>query len=460
MLFFTRKALLVSVLLTLTTASLFAAPVSGSGSWYGVHGANTNTSNYGYLGYYSYGAFGRHSSSDNYGYLGATYYGVYGEQASSGNYGFLGHNSYGAYGKHSSSGNVGALGCYMYGSFGQHSSANFGYLGSAVYGAYGRHSSTSNYGYLGSEHFGSYGYHTSTSNIGYLASNLYGVRGEHGSTDNYGYIGSTDYGVYGNHSSSHNHGYLGSADYGVFGRNYNNYGALGCEDFGVFGFGWSQSFAGYFKGDLYVEGEFFAEGTKNNVVKLDNGTWVTMTATEAVYPEYTTSGRDKLTNGKARIEFEHPYTEVVSDKVPLKVIVTPEGSYSGIYVTDVSVKGFTAVSETGDVNAEFSYLVIGRVKGKEAEPDYGTLTERLKKITFAEEETGIKRSDIKPEVMTKAEDIHKQDIQKLMEEYKGVETEHEAEIKRMKETEAKMAPKTEPEHGTGTGTDTRIPKPK
>jgi FtsZ-binding cell division protein ZapB len=71
--------------------------VSGSGTTYGVVGADTNSLSVGMLGYDIYGVYG--SSFDT---------GVYGEDSDSGNYGMLGSDSYGVYG--SSSFNTGVYG--------------------------------------------------------------------------------------------------------------------------------------------------------------------------------------------------------------------------------------------------------------------------------------------------------------------------------------------------------------
>jgi len=47
----------------------------------------------------------------------------------------------------------------------------------------------------------------------------------------------------------------------------------------------------------------------------------------------------------------------VSDVSEIKVVVTPINTFSGLYITDLSLKGFKVKSEIGDKNAEFNYLV-------------------------------------------------------------------------------------------------------
>jgi len=58
------------------------------------------------------------------------------------------------------------------------------------------------------------------------------------------------------------------------------------------------------------------------------------------------------------------------------VIVTPVGSWSGIYVTEVDSSGFRVRSETGDPSCEFNWIAIGRRKNFEQRP---VLTPELKK---------------------------------------------------------------------------------
>jgi len=72
-----------------------------------------------------------------------------------------------------------------------------------------------------------------------------------------------------------------------------------------------------------------------------------------------TAGSSKLINGLAEINFEDDLKEFgVKDVSEIKVIVTPFNTFSGLYVTDLTLKGFKVKSEIGDKNAEFNYLVL------------------------------------------------------------------------------------------------------
>lgn len=274
-------------------------------------------------------------------------WGVRGTSTSSSNYGFVGHNNYGVYGFYNSTSNYGYLGGYNYGAYGRSSSGNYAYLGGTYYAAFAFHSS-GNYALLGSSGYGAY---------------------TKSDEDNYCFLSGSDFSFYAPNA--------GGA-YGIIGTS----SGVGIEASG-------SLYAGNFEGDVNITGDLYVSGDKDNIIKLDDGTWVTMSATEAPYPEYTISGRAKLSNGTARIEFEEPYPQVISDRIPIKVIVTPEGSYSGIYVKDVSVNGFIAVSEVGDVNATFSWMAIARVKGREEKRDYQAVTAKMLRLETAQRELGL-----------------------------------------------------------------------
>lgn len=373
----TLKKLMVIVAVMLVSASLFAERIEGYASPWAVKGISQVYVNYGYLGHDDYGVYGKDSSSNNHGYLGSDDYGAYGKHSSSGNYGYLGSYYYGAYGYDSSSGNYGYLAHNLYGAYGR-SSGNYGYLGSSSNGAYGS-SSSGNYGILGSSSYGAYGRYTN-GNYAYLG----------GSTKALGSYAATaaSYAAHFSHISG-SYMYLGANSYGAFFHGPGSSSATICNssDIGIGAYGPED--AAYFTGDVTVSGDLYVTGDKDNVIKLDDGTWVTMSATEAPYPEYTISGRTKLSNGTARIEFDEPYPKVISKEIPIKVIVTPEGSYSGIYVKDVSVNGFTAVSDVGDRNATFSWMAIARVKGKEQKTDYGAVTAKMQKLEASQRLLGL-----------------------------------------------------------------------
>ena len=82
-----------------------------------------------------------------------------------------------------------------------------------------------------------------------------GVRGENTGTASWGYLGG-EYGAYGVHGISGNFGMLGTADQGVYGENATTHakGSFGSSDYGVYGRQYGGTHAGYFNGDVQVNG--------------------------------------------------------------------------------------------------------------------------------------------------------------------------------------------------------------
>ncbi len=260
---------------------------TNTGTGYGVYGKHDSSGNYGYLGSDIFGVYGEYNISGDYGYIGSSNRGVYG-YSSRGNgvrgqggshgvyglsvdgYGVYGSSSAsgtGAYGKNTTSGNYGYLGGSDSGVYGRHeASGNFGYIGSIGYGVYGRHDSSGNYGILGGTSEGVHGYASEKDSCGVYGRNiamggtagclghhLYGVYGEQSLGNSYGYLGGSYTGVYGRTTG-------GGTGAGVHGESDNGPGVYG-DSFngnGVYGRS-SNGYAGFFKGDVYVENNVSAE---------------------------------------------------------------------------------------------------------------------------------------------------------------------------------------------------------
>lgn len=75
-------------------------------------------------------------------------------------------------------------------------------------------------------------------------------------------------------------------------------------------------------------------------------------------------GSSKLTNGYAEIKFNEDLSKMVDDISDVIVIVTPRGSWSGIYVEKLDTKGFIVKSGAGDPNAKFDWIIVSRIKSK------------------------------------------------------------------------------------------------
>jgi hypothetical protein len=267
-----------------------------SSDGYGLLATNEGTGMYGFIGgkagINSYSVYGQNGVSI--GYLGGGSAGAYG-QTGSGTYGYLGFSTYGVYGysNNTSGHGVRALAAASTGTnygvrgktnsssgYGVHGESNsisrYGYLGGPSYGAYGQYSSVQ-YGRLGGSNFGVYGssaldyggYFTTTASgsqavavVGYASASgggttNYGGRFQADGLTSIGVAGLGRTGVYAIGSLT---GVLASGTAlgeGVRGEHAASgaYGELGQSNVGVYGNdGASAAYAGYFDGDLYVNG--------------------------------------------------------------------------------------------------------------------------------------------------------------------------------------------------------------
>jgi hypothetical protein len=119
---------------------------------------------------------------------------------------------------------------------------------------------------------------------------------------------------------------------------------------------------------LYVAGTFYATGTKSSVVKTSRGDEA-LYAMESPEVEFVASGTGQLAGGECYVTFDRLFQEAISKEIPLRIILTPKDTWSGLYVAEKSHRGFRVKAVGGEVNAEFDWLAIGRRKGYEKRPD-------------------------------------------------------------------------------------------
>jgi len=174
----------------------------------------------------------------------------------------------------------------------------------------------------------------------------------------------SDYGVRGMTDSAEpgSAGVLGEteADYtaGVYGRcpyPWADPAGPGC--FGVFS-----------DGDMMTNGSTYATGVKFAIFLTSQG-WEGMIAVESMDVEFYANGEAQLQDGAAVVEFERLFREAISPDVPVRVIVTPVGGWSGLYVESADPDGFVVMSGAGDPNVTFNWIAIGRRKGYEDRPE-------------------------------------------------------------------------------------------
>ncbi|MFC4449364.1 hypothetical protein [Halorussus aquaticus] len=151
---------------------------------------------------------------------------------------------------------------------------------------------------------------------------------------------------------------------GVYGTSWspNGYGVYG-DDGGAGGYGV------YSDGDMHVEGDFTASGTKNfvqTVETADGEKQVAYTAVEADRAQTETTGVAELEDGRAEIDLPEHFGMVTSDEEDLVVQLTPyEIDVPGLAVTERTTDHVVVESRDGTGEFEFSYTVRGVREGYE-----------------------------------------------------------------------------------------------
>ncbi len=373
----------------------------------GVYGMNTNGSdgNFGHVGSTNHGMYGEHYPSENRGVLGSADYGVYGRSGET-------DYHWGAIGVDGTSNDWG-----LYAAQGTGTSPNFGGIGTATYGVYGEYGSEDFFGVLGhasSAVYGQLGQGTQNLANGDFAIKGLGVLNALESGGGYS-VGSTIGGVAGinNEGVAYSFGVAGYTEStpanragGVLGAigNASQWGALGYRDnngnyyggyftnatgsgsgkaqgepsssigIGVYG----DLFGAHVHGDvygIYAEGRDYSLYAKGDVyrtgadIHLQPGkTGQNSVMYTLVSPEMTvqTYGIGQLQNGKAIINFDEAFADVVSSQEPIVVTITPIGQTKGVYLEAVEASGFrVAENDNGKSSVQFSWIAIGKRSGFE-----------------------------------------------------------------------------------------------
>jgi len=93
-----------------------------------------------------------------------------------------------------------------------------------------------------------------------------------------------------------------------------------------------------------------------------------LAAVESPDVEFYANGEAQLKNGQATVRFERLFREAISDQIPVRVVVTPLGSWSGLYIVGSDSDGFVVKSGAGDPNVRFTWIAVGRRRGYEERP--------------------------------------------------------------------------------------------
>jgi len=133
----------------------------------------------------------------------------------------------------------------------------------------------------------------------------------------------------------------GPTDYGVWGDN------LGttAESAGVFG-----TVQAYHNASAGVSGVNGGPVSPRRVLSWwEPPAWIPAPI-ESPDVEFYANGEAQLKNGEAAVRFERLFREAISGEIPVRVVVTPVGSWSGLYIVSSATDGFVLKSGAGDPN--------------------------------------------------------------------------------------------------------------
>ncbi len=129
-------------------------------------------------------------------------------------------------------------------------------------------------------------------------------------------------------------------------------------------------------GNLYVQGNQTASGTKSAAVPHPDGTHRLLYCMEAPEAWFEDFGEGTVTGGKATVALDPDFAAVV-DTSNLHVFITETGGHNGLHVASKSATGFTvnaseslaraAGTSASATNGAFSYRVVAKRKDVTAE---------------------------------------------------------------------------------------------
>jgi len=171
----------------------------------------------------------------------------------------------------------------------------------------------------------------------------------------------------------------GSIGYGGYFTSYTSGAGKSAQaDIGIGVGAWGDLFGADIHGKVYgtyTEGgnyALFANGdvyrNKLDIHLQENGTMTQTVLYTNVSTDVTvqTCGTATLSSGTATVAFDEAFIASVSQDAPVIVTVTPTGRSNGVYLSDVSSKGFTMVENNdGKSNVSVNYIAIGKRAGYE-----------------------------------------------------------------------------------------------
>ena len=122
-------------------------------------------------------------------------------------------------------------------------------------------------------------------------------------------------------------------------------------------------FAGFFEGNVVVQGAFaVVGGPKNALVAHPDGSYRRMYCQESPEAMFEDFGTAKLVNGRAEVKLDPDFAAVVENGAYL-VYVTPLGDSRGLYVASRSATSFEVREQQGGTTTlEFAYRIVAKRK--------------------------------------------------------------------------------------------------
>jgi hypothetical protein len=122
------------------------------------------------------------------------------------------------------------------------------------------------------------------------------------------------------------------------------------------------SVAGYFYGDVTVEGNFTVTGAKHAAVPMPDGSEAVVYCQESPEPYFEDFGRGQLANGIANIDLERDFASIVR-REDYMVFITPGGDSKGLYVSRQTPQGFEVrEAQGGKSSLPFTYRIVAKRK--------------------------------------------------------------------------------------------------
>ncbi|MBI4160277.1 MAG: hypothetical protein HY506_00010 [Candidatus Yanofskybacteria bacterium] len=95
-----------------------------------------------------------------------------------------------------------------------------------------------------------------------------------------------------------------------------------------------------------------------------NGEYLATYGVDSTRGEIQLSGSSQIVAGEAKVYFDYSFSSIISDKAPIRVIVTPTSMMQGqLYTDSKSQYGFVIKELNAQDNGTFDWLVIARRKG-------------------------------------------------------------------------------------------------